>query len=106
MHSAPSDDERLRSLLREWRDVPAPDAALASSVARDVARSRRSRRSPLRVLLETAWPRVALAGVAAGAVFGAAAMEWKLRQERDNDMPARYRQWIAPQEARAGTFQR
>jgi hypothetical protein len=107
MHSVPPDDERLRHLLREWHEVPAPDAALASRVALDVGRSRPTPGSPLGALLEITWPRLALAGIAAGAVFGAAATEWRLRQQLETEMPARYREWIAPaQTAQVGTPQR
>ena len=85
--------EDLRRLLREWRELPAGDPGLAARVAREVAaagaRPGWGAASGLSL-------RLALAGVAAGAVGGVALAEWRAQRVEAIEMPQRYIAWIDP----------
>jgi hypothetical protein len=85
--------EKLRRLMREWRNVPAPDAGLAMRVGSEVAASRNQATGrPL------PW-RLALAGVALGALLGAGVGETRksrIEAAQSADMRQSYLTWINP----------
>jgi len=94
MKDAP--DDKLRHVLHEWSDVPAPDAGLAAQVLRDVGAKARGQRATGGGFIPF---RFALAGMALGLLVGVTAVEWrKSRAEAAMaaEMPQRYAAWIAP----------